>query len=166
MAVLFHGGLTHAESQHAMENFEGFADQRQQQQPERSQGYLSSSGPVSSSPPLPLPNSPEEFSSPQDFSVQSGTPESRREGNSSGAASVESAVVDGGDMFPVVLVCADVVSLPGIADRQRAIGKLPSLRLYLGGREIAKLEVNQGESAESLGGRIEEKASIISSAGR
>ena len=67
--------------------------------------------------------------------------------------------------IPVLLAEADVMSLIDVADRQ-AIAGLPSLHLHLGGREIVRFPVDSGESADSLGARIDEVASRVCEAGR
>lgn len=67
--------------------------------------------------------------------------------------------------IPILLAEADVMSLIDVADRQ-AIAGLPSLHLHLGGREIVRFPVDSGESADSLGARIDEVASRVCEAGR
>lgn len=65
----------------------------------------------------------------------------------------------------IILAEADVMSLIDVADRQ-AIELLPSLHLHLGGREIVRFRVYDGETAESLGARIADVADRVRRAGR
>lgn len=51
-----------------------------------------------------------------------------------------------------------------VADRQ-AVGGIPSLHLFSGGREILRIPVNKSESVESLGKRIDEVAHRVCQAG-
>ena len=51
-----------------------------------------------------------------------------------------------------------------VADRQ-AVGGIPSLHLFSGGREILRIPVNKSESVESLGKRIDEVADRVCQAG-
>lgn len=67
------------------------------------------------------------------------------------------------DEISVILAEADVMSLIDVADRQSIAG-LPSLHLYLGGREIVRFPVNRGEREESLGARIDKVAVRIGEA--
>ena len=65
-----------------------------------------------------------------------------------------------GEPISVVLAEADVKSLIDVADRQ-AIARLPSMHVYLGGREILRFPVHRDETAESLGEKIAEIASNV-----
>ncbi|CAN0296491.1 unnamed protein product [Ectocarpus sp. 12 AP-2014] len=161
VAVLFHGGTSY--SQHAVGIFESLAllqqeppqsqqpsDQRQQTDPQEQRRHRSGlSGAKPPSPPGAQPDLERE-------SVAAAT-------TTTGTIQPE-AEEPRAERMPVLLAEANVMSLIEVADRQ-AIGRLPSLHLHLGGREILRIPVNFGETVESLGKRIDEVAVKVCQAG-
>lgn len=68
------------------------------------------------------------------------------------------------EKFRVVLAEADVSKLKDVAER-KVLGKLPSMHVYLGGREIARFPVEHNETAELLREKIDKIASTVSGEG-
>ncbi|CAM9158956.1 unnamed protein product [Ectocarpus fasciculatus] len=161
VAVLFHGGTSY--SQHAVGILESLAllqqeppegqqpnDQRQQTGPQEQRRHRPGlSGAKPPSPPGPQQSDLEQES------VVAATTTTR-------TLQPEAEETRAG--VPVLLAEANVMSLIEVADRQ-AIGRLPSLHLHLGGREILRIPVNFGETVESLGKRIDEVAAKVCQAG-
>ncbi|CAM9375087.1 unnamed protein product [Ectocarpus fasciculatus] len=161
VAVLFHGGTSY--SQHAVGILESLAllqqeppegqqpnDQRQQTGPQEQRRHrpgLSGAKP-------PSPPGPQQSDLEQESVVAATT--------TTGTLQPEAEETRAG--VPVLLAEANVMSLIEVADRQ-AIGRLPSLHLHLGGREILRIPVNFGETVESLGKRIDEVAAKVCQAG-
>lgn len=82
-------------------------------------------------------------------------------GSSTERAMLHKASNPNSDNFLVVLAEADVSKLKEVAGR-RVLGKLPSMHVYLGGREIARVPVERNETAELL---REKLAAILSGEG-
>eukprot|EP00903_Cladosiphon_okamuranus_P008092 g7802.t1 len=136
VAVLFHGSWTQ-ESQHAVSLIESLAHQYHQLEPQEPGRQQSSRSTVD------------------------GRSSTAAETLTSGA---DAAVELASSGCRVLLAEANVMSLIDVADRQ-AVGGIPSLHLFSGGREILRIPVNRSESVESLGKRIDEVADRVCQAG-
>eukprot|EP00752_Nemacystus_decipiens_P001879 g1810.t1 len=151
VAVLFHGSWTQ-ESQHAVGLLESLAHQHHQPEQQR-QGQERHRSESPSSPAPAVDKAPDSLDRGASTTT-AGTPQSGTD------AAVRRARGD----FQVLLAEANVMSLIDVADRQ-AVGGIPSLHLFSGGREILRIPVNKSESVESLGKRIDEVADRVCQAG-